>query len=118
MRLTKQQLDALDRRLNDIVDKKVKEFEPTRKKIFEYIKTHKLKEKKVIENLDFISSYGYSLNDYYEVDGLLEYIKECRIKAGDFRKKLNEAKRESVDNMILYGLDIEEFIKSFENIQP
>lgn len=117
MKLTKQQLDALNRRLDTIIDKKVKELEATRKKIWDYIRTHELKVRTVIDNPDFVC-YGYDLDVYYEVDGLAEYIRECRNKAAAFRQKLNEAKRENIDNMILYGLDIEEFIKSFERIQP
>ena len=117
MKLTKQQLDALNRRLDTIIDKKVTKLEATRQKVWEYIRTHELKARTAIDTPDLVC-YGYDLDLYYEVDGLAEYVRECRNKAAAFRQKLNEAKKESIDNMILYGTDVEEFIKSFESIQP
>lgn len=126
MKITKTQIDYLRRRLEDILDDKVRVFKKTQPtytdeeryaEIYQAIKSGKLKllpKSEVIkEARSWSSPY---LNQFYDLSQFDNKRKEREDTIESYSDKLHKAKTEIMDKVVLSDLMIEEAVEEFKRL--
>lgn len=119
-RVTRLQLDVLDKKLSKIVNDKIKEYSKSKPNnldsdfMIELIQSGKVKIKKKITK----SHWTLEVSDVFDFS---KYEEECRKNntlINNFRAKLDAKKQAILDTYVLQGLDdIKEMIKELEEFE-
>jgi len=124
MKITKTQIDYLDRRLSDIFDDKVKAFKAAQgtytseqkfADIYTAIKTGKIKLRPKADVIKNARNWP-ELRDFYDLSSIDKKADELDEAIGDYRDKLRKAKTEIMDKVVLSDLMIEEAVAEFKKL--
>jgi len=125
MKITKTQIDYLRRRLEDIMDDKVRAFRKTQATytseekyadIYQAIKSGKLKLKPKAEVLKSTRMYSPNLSDFYDLIEFQDKEKAYEDTLDSYRDELQKAKTEIMDKVVLSDLLIEEAVAEFKKL--
>lgn len=124
MKITKTQIDYLDRRLSDIFDDKIRAFitaqgaytsEQKFTDIYTAIKTGKIKLKPKAEVMKNVSKWP-ELRDFFDLSSIDKKAYDLDEALDDYRDKLRKAKTEIMDKVVLSDLLIEEAVAEFKKM--
>jgi len=122
MKITKTQIDYLRRRLEDIMDDKVQAFRKTQATytdeeryadIYQAIKSGKLKLKPKSEVVKNTRTYSPYLSDFYDLTEFHDKKQAYEDTLDSYRDKLQKAKTDIMDKVVLSDLMIDEAVKEF-----
>lgn len=126
MKITKTQIDYLDRRLSDILRDKVKAFEKAVPeetneerwgKIYDGIKSGKIKMYSKREVMAHESNWCTpSLNTLFDLSSVEDANKDIQKLHNEYEDKLRKAKTEIMDKVVLSDLMIEEAVAEFKKL--
>lgn len=123
MKITKTQIDYLRRRLEDIMDDKVRAFKKTQATytdeeryadIYQAIKSGKLKLKPKAEVVKDARCWDSPyLSQFYDLSQFHDKKQTCEDTLDNYRDKLDKAMTDIMDKVVLSDLMIEEAVKEF-----
>lgn len=121
MKITKTQIDYLDRRLSDIFEDKVRAFKDAQGTydykekmldIYSGLKTGKIKLKTKAEVLSNSRSWP-EIRDFFDLSSIDKKSQDLDESLDNYKDKLRKAKTDIMDKVVLSDLMIEEAVKEF-----
>ena len=126
MKITKTQINYLDKRLDDIMRQKIKDFtkkfpkqtyEQKWENIYKDIKSGKVSMLSLKEFMSRVKSWcSPDINDLYDLSKYDDAAKEQEDTINEYSDKLRKAKTEIMDKVVLSDLMIEEAVAEFKKL--